>query len=694
MNPWPHLLHCIFLSALLVDVPAASWTDKLDHGSLQGFPTFNEANALLDEFVTQSSQQLVKQQIGTSFEKRPIYAYILGTREGRLRRPPQTLLTALTHAREPAGLTVLLYFLGHMLDKFRNGDPDAVYVLENREIWFVPFVNPDGYVANQGLRSKVIRKNRRPTCRDSTKGGVDINRNFAEHWSSSFGGCDEEHGGTKPFSEPETQALKKICEENNFKTAMNFHAFGEMLTHPYNWATRESLPLDDSAVYKEIAKVFRFPTFGPAIKTVGYTASGESDDWMYGVRHIISMSPEVGPESGGFWPSKRLIAGIDTRNFDRTLYVVLKAGMELQVEWSQTARGGALPPGPASLSGGLPANLLQLRISNRGLSSTAGQALGVAVQGAIRSGAASGLSDKSSAVVAEAGLPVGATLMPESEPVVAFKVQPIARRSQRNLQLFVSRMLEPERGQTRTLLVCVAEVHNTASPFDGVVCHCSGPSKLPTVGSEGHWQSDRESFKLPSKALAGDATSKLCAHAANATAPAPPPVAASSAAASPEAAVSPPVAVEAPAVQVPAAEIVQRNSPTESPPQIPVAQPPVVQPPVAQLPVARQPESEPPVHTAPLPLPVMSAASVPAGVASTPKAVVDDGTMGTMVLLVMGITALCMGACLLTQTFVKTRTSVARRAPSASDFERIPGLKVPSRAEDSDDLGFSPPSKV
>eukprot|EP00439_Symbiodinium_sp_Y106_P036647 s2898_g4.t1 len=178
----------------------SSWTDKLNHGSVQGFPSYEEANELLE-------------QIGTSFQSRPIYAYVLATPAGRQNKP-QALLTALMHAREPAGLTVLLYFLGHLLEKYSRGDPDATYVLNMREIWVLPFVNPDGYVANkaqeliihekepqligapgftqqgtpqfQQMRtrklsgpaslSQVIRKNRRPTCRSSVDGGVDINR--------------------------------------------------------------------------------------------------------------------------------------------------------------------------------------------------------------------------------------------------------------------------------------------------------------------------------------------------------------------------------------------------------------------------------------------------------------------------------------------------------------------------------------
>eukprot|EP00913_Durusdinium_trenchii_P025163 g23622.t1 len=67
---------------------------------------------------------------------------------------------------------------------------------------------------------------------------------------------------------------------------MNFHAYGSMLTHPYNWANTDLLPAEDKAVYKEIARVFGFKKFGTAIQTVGYTTTGESDDWMYSARLV------------------------------------------------------------------------------------------------------------------------------------------------------------------------------------------------------------------------------------------------------------------------------------------------------------------------------------------------------------------------------------------------------------------------
>ncbi|CAK9093597.1 unnamed protein product [Durusdinium trenchii] len=114
-----------FLCSLQFLITNSSWTEKLDHGSISGFPSYDEANKLLEQFLQQHPNELTKQQIGKSFESRPIYAYILGTRDGRQQHPPQVLLTALTHAREPAGLTVLIYFLGHLLDQFQQGDAQA-----------------------------------------------------------------------------------------------------------------------------------------------------------------------------------------------------------------------------------------------------------------------------------------------------------------------------------------------------------------------------------------------------------------------------------------------------------------------------------------------------------------------------------------------------------------------------------------
>jgi hypothetical protein len=35
---------------------------------------------------------------------------------------------------------------------------------------------------------------------------------------------------------------------------------------------------------------------------VGYVTNGDSDDWMYGEKDMIALTPEIGDDEGGFYP--------------------------------------------------------------------------------------------------------------------------------------------------------------------------------------------------------------------------------------------------------------------------------------------------------------------------------------------------------------------------------------------------------
>merc|ERR1740123_3011568 len=61
------------------------------------------------------------------------------------------------------------------------------------------------------------------------------------------------------------------------------------------------------------------------------------------------MAPEVGPESGGFWPRASLIPGINRRNYARQLYVVHKAGLQPYVSLSTLGSKYTLEVGNSGL---------------------------------------------------------------------------------------------------------------------------------------------------------------------------------------------------------------------------------------------------------------------------------------------------------------------------------------------------------
>jgi hypothetical protein len=390
------------------------------------------------------------------------------------------------------------------------GDPEAAYSLRSREVWAVPFVNPDGYIANENLLHKVIRKNQRPTCDDtlqqstySTQSGVDLNRNFGFHWSAQYQPCAEEYQGSAPFSEPETQALKKLIEAHEFKTAVNFHSYGGMLTHPYNFGAKR-LAVDDQRFYDEIAKVFQWAKFGPALATVGYPAPGESDDWMYSAHHILSMSPEVGPEAGGFWPASTLVQGIDDRNFHRIAYVVKKAGLEFNASWNQLSAGTTYAGGylkSLSASAGEPsADVLELRLGNSGLTISSGKVLSVAISGATRPNA-QGLGANDMAILERDPLKAQEARLTSTQlsfdeknaaaaPVVTFQVEPLPNRSYIALQILMAGNLIAS--PLPNLGICAVEATGIQGEELLAICHCFGslpmgqslPVQLVSAGSD------------------------------------------------------------------------------------------------------------------------------------------------------------------------------------------------------------------
>ncbi len=136
---------------------------------------------------------------------------------------PEIWLNGVTHAREPLGMSNILYFVYWLVENY-NIDPIATYILNNREIYFTPFINPDGYVYNQTTNPNgggQWRKNRRPQAGAT---GVDLNRNFGTYnfWNSTNGGSStspssDTYRGPHPFSEPETQNFKTFFNSRNFK---------------------------------------------------------------------------------------------------------------------------------------------------------------------------------------------------------------------------------------------------------------------------------------------------------------------------------------------------------------------------------------------------------------------------------------------------------------------------------------------
>ena len=92
--------------------------------------------------------------------------------------------------------------------------------------------------------------------------GIDLNRNY--DWD--FGGsgssknpCAEDFSGPSAFSEPETQAIKRLIEtrKQELKLVHNLHTFGNLFLHPFssddsgNERLHKNYP-EEAKIYEEL----------------------------------------------------------------------------------------------------------------------------------------------------------------------------------------------------------------------------------------------------------------------------------------------------------------------------------------------------------------------------------------------------------------------------------------------------------
>ncbi|MCO6487364.1 MAG: immune inhibitor A [Phaeodactylibacter sp.] len=294
--------------------------DNYEYGSMGGYYTYQEMLETLDKMVGLYPNLIsARQPIGDilTHEGRPIYWLRVSDNPNEDEEEPEALYTALHHAREPNSLSQMIFYLWHLLENYET-DPEIQYLVDNTEMYFIPCINPDGYIYNETIEpfgGGLWRKNRWAN-EDGVPYGVDLNRNYGFEWGiDDIGSSSNPEGatfrGTAPFSEPETQAIKYFCEQRRFQIAFNYHTFGNLLIHPWGYNDQ---PTEEDELFKGLGRLMTREnnfTMGTGTETVGYVTNGGSDDWMYGEDEtkpaIYSYTPEVGPGSFGFWPPESAI---------------------------------------------------------------------------------------------------------------------------------------------------------------------------------------------------------------------------------------------------------------------------------------------------------------------------------------------------------------------------------------------------
>ncbi len=202
--------------------------------------------------------------IGSSLFGHQILCY------GVIKSPyPKAIIQGSIHARE--------YITGYLTLKLMQN-----FYLKGKvgSLYFIPVMNPDGVMIALN-KDKLYKANGR---------GVDLNVNFDARWSTGSQNvrkrASENYIGEKPFSEPETMALRDFTLKIKPDYTISYHSKGQEIYYEF---FQENADRD-----LELAKIVASLT-GYQIKKTPNSAGGYKD-WCIQELGIPSLTIEVGDD--------------------------------------------------------------------------------------------------------------------------------------------------------------------------------------------------------------------------------------------------------------------------------------------------------------------------------------------------------------------------------------------------------------
>jgi hypothetical protein len=324
----------------VVALPPPASASQFPRG-YEGFHTYAEVAADVAATADAHPSIVSRFSIGKSYQGREIWAVKISDNVTVDENEPEVLYDGGTHSDEHMGVEMTLKIMHWLVDGY-GVDPRITNIVDNREIWIVLEVNPDGLEYDiSGGRFHHWRKNRQPTP-GSTAIGTDLNRNFGYRWglegNTSKNPRAITYRGPRAFSAPETRAMREFLAgrvvngRQQIRTAITFHEAGRLVMWPYGY-TYVDIPVDmtqdDHAALVKIGRHMAATNgYRPEQASDLYLTSGTTRDFEYGMYRIFSYTFEL---SNRDYPNQTWIAPETNRNREAVLYLAERANCPLAV---------------------------------------------------------------------------------------------------------------------------------------------------------------------------------------------------------------------------------------------------------------------------------------------------------------------------------------------------------------------------
>ncbi len=279
------------------------------------YHSYDEVNQILRNLATTFPHICQLESLGRTYEGRQIYGVkISDAVNTEDPNEPDILYWGAHHAREWATIEVCLFIADTLIRGYGN-DTAIRNIVNSREIYIFPIMNPDGYVYDYPAGNS-WRKNREPF---GGAIGTDLNRNHPGacsgepigDWGSvprnaqvSNYPSSEVFCGRYGASAKEIKGITDFFRKKEIVACLSYHSYGEYILWAWGY---KSAGTPDDIVYRSVGERLagKIQRLGGGTYTAMqacnfYPMSGYSDDWFYGVSHYtlglpcLAFTPEVG----------------------------------------------------------------------------------------------------------------------------------------------------------------------------------------------------------------------------------------------------------------------------------------------------------------------------------------------------------------------------------------------------------------
>jgi carboxypeptidase T len=318
--------------------------DSYDRKMAGSYHTFTEIESIMEGIATDYPSITSLYSIGTTYEGRSLWCLEISDNPGVDEGEPGVLFMGLHHAREWPTVEICLHIANNLTSLY-SIDPTITDLVNNRRVWIIPCVNPDGYYYCHD-QNHDWRKNRQYFPQYGTI-GVDLNRNYdgssdGDIWGAwgSIGSAsvthdpgDEVYCGPGPTSELEIQTIRDFFIEHDVTASISWHTYQQELYWPWGY-TAEQVPDSTyiSSVGTQIAsRITRQSgsgTYTPQQAFSLYGTTGDNIDWEYGYSHYVlgrATFPFTIEACAEFHPAASYLNQICKENCEGGLYLVEEA---------------------------------------------------------------------------------------------------------------------------------------------------------------------------------------------------------------------------------------------------------------------------------------------------------------------------------------------------------------------------------